>query len=255
MKKLLVSGVLAVIAAFVWNTQSASAHHPEVSAVPSCPEGIPVIDVTAEAWNSLDFGYDESHRINPDVLVEIDGPGGLHLEQAGAFAAPDYAFTVQFALPADTIGQTLDVTVTARAEWGPNGEYASIPPTAETQVTIPPTCDGGAAPSTTSAPSTTAAPSTSVAPTSTVAPDTTAPAPSTPGGDTGGVEIETEVAGITEVRPQVPNTGAGATQVGGQGGQLAFTGSDSGPLVLGSAGLLAIGAGLMLGARKRRQAA
>lgn len=269
MKKLLVSGVLAVIAALVWNTLPASAHHPEVEVVTLCPEGIPTIDVTAKAWESAPFGMSEDHRINTDILVEVDGPS-LHLEQSGAFVAPNYSFTSRFALPTSTIGQTLTVTVTAIGNWGPNGEYPSYPsPTDEAFVTIPPTCDGGTggssttteAPTTTEGPgsSTTEAPATTEAPTSTEAPDTSsAPttAPSTTGpsndGGTGGTQIETEVAGITEVRPQVPGASAAAAQAGGQ---LAFTGNDTGPLVLGSAGLLAIGAGLILGARKRRQAA
>ena len=113
------------------------------------------------------------------------------------------------------------IRVTAVDNWGPNGEYPSTNPVAETTVTVP-VCNE-------TPPSTTAAPTSTVAPTSTAAPTT----------------IPTDVLPQTEVRPQVP-AGESAAQA-----QLAFSGFETGPVVLGGAGLIAIGTALLVSTRRR----
>jgi LPXTG-motif cell wall-anchored protein len=230
MKKLLVCSVVAVVAALAWNVSSASAHHPEVVVTTDCPDGVPTIEVTAYAWTDLPPGWGTDHRVNNNIRIDVDGPG-VDLTASGAFAAPDYSFTVGFDVPV-AAGTTLTVRATSVGPWGPNGEYGSTGEYRETTVTVEPPCEEGGTTTTTAPPTTTVAPgggSTSVPPTPTTATPTTIP---------------TDVGGIVEIRPQVPDSGDNADQ-------LAFTGTDSTNLLLAGVGLLAAGAGLVLSARRR----
>jgi LPXTG-motif cell wall-anchored protein len=243
MKKLLVCTLVAVAAALAWNVSSASAHHPEVVATNVCTDGVPSIQVTATAWADLPPGWTPDHRINNNIRIDVDGPG-VDLTSNGAFTAPDYSFTLQFAVP-QAVGQTLTVRVTSVASWGANGEYGSAGEFRETTVTVAPPCNEGT--TTTTAAPTTVAPTT--APTTTPAtPDSGAttsvpPTPTTAPG-AGGSNTSTEVGGVVEVRPQVPSSGDAAAQI-------AFTGSDSTALVLAGIGMLAAGSALVLTARRR----
>jgi hypothetical protein len=242
MKKLLVCSLVAVVAALAWNVGSASAHHPEVVATNVCTDGVPTIEVTAFAWTDLPAGWAPDHRVNNNIRIDVIGPG---LTASGAFAAPDYSFTVQFAVP-QSVGQTLTVRVTSVAAWGPNGEYGSAGQSRETTVTVAPPCNEGTTTTTTAAPTTTTA-----APTSTtVAPDagatTVPPTPTTapPGANSG--NTSTEVGGVVEVRPQVPTPPAGDAAA-----QLAFTGGNTSGLLLGGFGLVVLGLALVLSTRRR----
>jgi LPXTG-motif cell wall-anchored protein len=243
MKKLLVCSVVAVVAALAWNIAPASAHHPEVVATNVCSGGVPSIDVTATAWADLPPGWTPDHRVNNNVRIDVDGPG-VDLTASGAFAAPGYSFTVQFAVP-QAVGQTLTVRVTSVAPWGVNGEYGSAGEFRETTVTVAPPCDEG--PTTTVPSTTTAAPTTTTVAPGSGATTSAPPAPTTTVAGTGGTTTTVEVGGAVEVRPQVPTSGDGAAQI-------AFTGSESTNLLLAGIGLLAAGAGLVLGTRRRREA-
>jgi LPXTG-motif cell wall-anchored protein len=245
MKKLLVCAVVAVAAALAWNVSSASAHHPEVVASNVCTNGVPGIEVTASAWVT---DWTADHRVNNNVRIDVTG-NGVSLTSSGTFVAPDYSFTRQFDVPG-AVGQTLTVRATSVAAWGPNGEYGSAGEFRETTVTVAPPCNETTT-TTTAAPTTTVAPGASgtsvpptTAPVTTAAPTTTAaPATTAPAGNSA-----TEVEGITQVRPQVPDAGAQAA------GQLAFTGRDETTAVFAGVGLLLAGTGLVLGARRRRDA-
>jgi hypothetical protein len=248
MKKLLVCSFVAVIAALTWNISSASAHHPEVVATNVCTDGVPTIEVTATAWADLPPGWGVDHRINNNVRIDVDGPG-VDLTASGAFTAPGYSITTQFAVP-QAVGQTLTVRVTSVAPWGASGEYGSAGEFRETTVTVAAPCTEGTS-STTAAP-TTAAPTTA-APTTTVGSGSggttslpPAPTPTTapPTGGSNAGDAGTQVGGVVEVRPQIPGSGDAAAQ-------LAFTGGESTSLVLAGVGLLAAGLGLVIGVRRR----
>jgi LPXTG-motif cell wall-anchored protein len=256
MKKLLVSAVLVVAVAFLWNTSGASAHHPEVVARNVCVDGVPGIEVTTTAWQT---DWTPDHRINTNVRIDVTG-NGVALTSTGTFVGPDYAFTRQFATP-NAVGQTLTVRATSVAPWGPNGEYGSAGEYRETTVTVAPPCDEMPT-TTTAAPTTTASPSTTVSPgssatsvPSTVAPATTTPVTSTPATTAAPAttapasnagDAATEVEAATQVRDAGPQAQGAA--------QLAFTGRDTTTPIFVGAGLLLAGAGLVLGTRRRRDA-
>jgi hypothetical protein len=230
-KKLLGVGVVALVAAFVWNTSPAAAHHPEVAAVNVCsePGAAPTIEVTASAWENPDG----AHRVNNEVRIDVDGPGA-DLTVTGAFTAPDYEIVEQFAV-AGSVGQTLTVTVTTVADWGPNEDLAAGGQIRQTTVTVAPECDDMPGSSTTTAPTTTV-------------PATT----TTLGGGSAGTSIvptttiTPEVGGVTQVRPQLPAGGAAESAA-----QLAVTGNDPTALLVGGMGLVFVGLGLVAGVRRR----
>jgi hypothetical protein len=231
-KKLLGVGVVALIAAFMWNAAPASAHHPEVAAVNVCaePGAVPSIVVTASAWENPDG----SHRVNNEVRIDVDGPGA-DLTSTGAFTAPDYEIVQQFAV-AGSVGQSLTVTVTAVDGWGPNGDLAVGGQIRQTTVTVADDCDEMPDGTTTTA-----------------APTTTVPATTTTvGGGSAGTSIvptttiTPEVGGVTQVRPQLPAGGAAESAA-----QLAVTGTDPTALLVGGMGLVFVGLGLVAGVRRR----
>jgi biotin carboxyl carrier protein len=222
-KKLLVCAVLAAGASLTWFVTAASAHHPEVTAVNVCAEGVPSIDVTATAWQT---SLGEDHRV--DHLVRIDVTGdGTNLTASGAFGPPSYAITARFAVP-QAVGKTLHVRATSVAPWGPNEQYGSAGEFRETTVTVAGPCTP---PSTT----TTTLPSATAPPPSTAAPPVATTAPPVPDA--------TEVEGRTEVRAEVPGT-VTATE-------LAFTGGDVTARVVAGTALFAAGLLLAWGASRR----
>lgn len=237
MKKLLVAGIVAVVGAFVWSTAPASAHHPEVT-ITACPgpeELQNFVDVTAHAFE-IPADWTVDHRINTNVRLDVIGEG-VNFTTTGQFVAPDYSFTARVEVP-DAVGKTITARVTALAGWGASGDFPSTWDTEEATITIPLCADSGTTTtSTTIAPTSTQAPSTTEAPTSTQAPSSTVP---------------TEVEGITQVRPQIPGGGGAADDAAAPGAQqLAFSGGETGPMVLGGAGVLAVGAALLVATRRR----
>ena len=226
MKKLLGVGVVALVAAFVWNTSPASAHHPEVAAVNVCaePGAVPSIEVTASAWENPDG----SHRVNNDVRIDVIG---TPLTAPGAFtAANDYTIETDFAVAA-YVGQTLTVQVTSVADWGAGEDLADGGQIRQTTVTVADDCDempDGSTTTTVPATTTTVgggSAGTSIVPTTTITP---------------------EVGGVTQVRPQLPAGGAAESAA-----QLAVTGNDPTALLVGGMGLVFVGLGLVAGVRRR----
>jgi hypothetical protein len=112
-------GGLAAVALQFLVAGTASAHHPDISAVAVCDENNDlVIEYTATAW----LGSTAAKRTNPDIAVLIN-----NVEVAsGAFASPNFSFSGSEAAPPGT-----SAIVGARADgtWGdgfPGGQSRSI---------------------------------------------------------------------------------------------------------------------------------
>ena len=109
---------------------TASAHHPEISAVAVCDESNElVIEYTATAWTPSNINNIINKRTNPDIAilansVEVD---------SGAFVNPTFQFSGSFAAPPGT-----SAVVTARADgtWGDGfagGQSSSVTVTYPTE--------------------------------------------------------------------------------------------------------------------------
>jgi hypothetical protein len=114
---------------------TASAHHPEISAVAVCDENNAlVIEYTATAWVPLS-GNITAKRTNPDIAILFNS-----IEVAsGAFASPTFSFSGSEAAPAGT-----SAVVTARADgtWGSGvagGQSSSVTVTYPTEPCTGPT--------------------------------------------------------------------------------------------------------------------
>src|SRR5262245_7334895 len=107
LKGRLATGLAAVALQFLV-AGTASAHHPEISAVAVCDENNDlVIEYTATSWTPTNVNNIVNKRTNPDIAIlanaiEVD---------SGAFASPDFQFSGSFAAPSGT-----SAVVTARAD-------------------------------------------------------------------------------------------------------------------------------------------
>jgi len=122
-------GGLAVVSLQFLVAGTASAHHPEISAVAVCDENNElVIEYTATAWVPLS-GNIIAKRTNPDIAILVNS-----IEVAsGAFASPDFSFSGSVAAPSGT-----SAVVTARADgtWGSGfagGQSSSVTVTYPTE--------------------------------------------------------------------------------------------------------------------------
>jgi len=129
LKSRLASGLAAVALQFLI-AGTASAHHPEISAVAVCDESNElVIEYTATAWTPSNINNIINKRTNPDIAilansVEVD---------SGAFVNPTFQFSGSFAAPPGT-----SAVVTARADgtWGDGfagGQSSSVTVTYPTE--------------------------------------------------------------------------------------------------------------------------
>lgn len=104
---------LTVTAGFIVFSNSAFAHHPEITAEAVCEEstGSVVINYTSTAWES----GDPVSRENAQVDVLFDGT----VVDSGSYSAPDYSFSGSMPPPAGAgTGDTVVVTALAVADWG-----------------------------------------------------------------------------------------------------------------------------------------
>ena len=112
-------GGLAAVALQFLLAGTASAHHPEISAVAVCDENNDlVIEYTATAW----LGNTAAKRTNPDIAILANGSE----VDSGAFASPNFSFSDSVDAPTGT-----SAVMTARADgtWGdgfPGGQSQSV---------------------------------------------------------------------------------------------------------------------------------
>jgi hypothetical protein len=260
--------VLAVmsiaIGVIVFTAGTAFAHYPVLSGTTVCAEGQHVI--TWSVWNNS--------GIVPDPMVLQ----GVTVTQGGVSVGTVAGFGNGTQLPAGianliTGTTTLPGTMTGTVRLTVVGTYpgttvANATRTADvvlvtncvpstTTTTTAPTTTTTAATTTTTAPTTTttAATTTTLAPTTTTAPPTTVPtAPPTTAATV--PQVSSTTAAPTSTAPTVVVSspgGGGGTPVPGSSGQIAFTGSDSGPLLAVSIAAILFGLVALAGATRRRR--
>ena len=122
-------GGLAAVALQFLVAGTASAHHPDISAIAVCNENSDlVIEYTATAWVPLS-GNITAKRTNPDIAILVNGSEVA----SGAFASPTFSFSGSVAAPTGT-----SAAVTARADgtWGDGfagGQSSSVTVTYPTE--------------------------------------------------------------------------------------------------------------------------